>query len=128
MSKPVISAKDHVASHWGATAPDWVIQLADYCDDHSQSAAAKKVGRSASLINQVLKNRYEGNLNAVKGRVTAALKKDGVVCPILGRIDGSACLSHQKQKFNPNNHIAVSLFRACRTCPNRLENKEKHHE
>lgn len=117
------SAVDIVMEFWGETAPEWVRTLARFCDKETQAAAARKIGRSASLINQVLKNRYTGNLTAVQSRVEAAFSDTGVICPVLGQMTGTACLSHQKAAYNPANHTAVKLYVACRRCPHNLSKK-----
>lgn len=117
------SALDIVAEFWGATAPEWVKTLARFCDKNTQAAAARKIGRSASLINQVLKNRYTGDLIGVQARVESAFSDSGVVCPVMGQITGSTCLGHQKVDYNPSNHIAVKLYVACRRCPHNVSRK-----
>lgn len=112
-----------VAQYWEGNAPEWVKRLATFCDEESQAAAARKIGRSASLVNQVLKNKYTGDLNAVQQRVEAALKDEGVMCPVLGNIAGDVCLKQQRQPYSSANHVAVRLFKACRNCPHNLKNK-----
>lgn len=112
-----VSAMDTAKAHW-PQMPEWVRMLADHCDRHTQAAAARRISRSASLVNQVLKNRYPGDLAAVKERVEAAFNVESVSCPILGPISGSDCLKHQAAPYNPANHMAVALFRQCRRCPN----------
>ena len=117
LQKP--SAKETVKTHWGVNAPVWVRQLAAQCDVSSQKKTADKIGRSAALVNQVLKNRYAGDLRGVQERVETAFG-DKVTCPVLGQIDGGECLRHQQAKYNPGNHAAVSLFVACKKCPHNL--------
>ncbi len=127
MSTVPSKAVDTVKSAWGDTPPTWVLRLAEICDQDSQSAAARKVGRSASLINQVLKNRYMGDLKAVEARVTAAFNPACHHCPILGQITGDECLKKQGLPYNPSNHLAVRLFVACRKCPHNISKKGGNH-
>ncbi|MDX2094339.1 MAG: hypothetical protein SFW64_00105 [Alphaproteobacteria bacterium] len=118
MSKPIqLTALQIAQAHW-TPVPDWVRLLAEYSDKHTQAAASRKIGRSASLVNQVLKQKYPGDLQAVQARVETALKIEMVRCPIMGPIAGSECLKHQGVPYNPGNHMAVALFRQCRRCPN----------
>lgn len=112
-----VSAIAIARAHWGNALPSWVKLLAEYSDAHTQLAAAKKIGRSASLVNQVLKNKYPGDLNAVQTRVETAFNKAQVACPILGLIEGADCLKHQAEPYSPSNHVKVALFRQCRRCP-----------
>lgn len=116
-------AMDIVAQHWGDNAPEWINTLARYCDAESQASAARKIDRSPSLINQVLKNKYTGDLVGVEARVKSALSVTCVFCPVLGNIQGDECLSHQGTAYNPSNHVAVRLFVACKRCPNNVSKK-----
>lgn len=123
MSKPIQPLAIEIARvHW-SPLPDWVRLLAEYSDQNTQAAAARKIGRSASLVNQVLKGKYPGDLGAVKARIETALKVEAVLCPILGPIEGAKCLKHQSAPYNPSNHQAVALFRQCRRCPRACRGK-----
>lgn len=116
-----VSATEIVYESWSGIPPEWVVALAKYCDSKTQVDAGRKIGRSASLVNQVLKNRYTGDLSNVQSRAEAAFNIKKVACPILGEINGEDCLKHQTQPYNSGNHIAVSLFRACRKCPQNIQ-------
>ena len=111
-------AVEIVRESWGDAAPDWVLSLAQLCDNTSQAKAAGKMRRSPSLVNMVLKNRYTGDLKAVEARARQVTSEVLIACPVLGSISGDTCLANQAKPFNPANHIAVALFRACRRCPN----------
>lgn len=119
------SAIGLVQEHWGKDAPRWVTKLASACDDESQAAVARKIRKSASLVNMVLRNRYTGDLKGLESRVNAAFSKTTVQCPIIGSISGETCLQHQAKPYNPGNHIAVRLFKACRACPRRITREAK---
>jgi len=116
-------AQETVKHHWGDTPPDWVLSLAKFCDDESQAAAARKIGRSGALINQVLHNKYPGRLDRVGQDVARVLSDTPVACPVLGEVSGATCLRHQRAPYNGTNHMTVRLFRACRTCPQNTENQ-----
>lgn len=105
---------------WCGTPPDWVVALAGACDQASQSAVAKRCGYSPSTVNQVLRNRYAGDLGAVEAAVRGALMAHVVACPVLGEVPSHQCIAHQRRKpaqigANPT---WVRLYRACPTCPN----------
>jgi len=123
----VTTAAETVTECWGV-APDWVRQLAAACDDTSQRETAQKIGLSPSLVNQVLKNRYQGNLGNVRGRVETGLAADRRHCPVMGLIDGKTCLTNQSRRYDPSNHIAVRLYRACRGCEHSLKGGKKDAE
>jgi hypothetical protein len=107
-----------IATEAWREVPDWVRMLAERCNSLGQSKAAGRIGYSPSLVNQVLKNKYGGNLSRVQCCVERAFKTQTVTCPVLGEIGGSLCLKHQAAKPNTTNHMAVALYRACRRCPN----------
>lgn len=117
--KKTQSAVKSVEESWGKAAPAWVRQLALLCDRSSQTDVAKKIGRSNGLVNMVLKNRYSGDLNCVKERVEKALSPN-IDCPVLGDIAGSTCLDWQGKDFSSFNHVFVTMYKACRKCPNNL--------
>lgn len=102
--------------HW-QPLPEWVRTLAQFSDEHTQVAASRRIGKSASLVNMVLKNNYKGDLRGVQQLVETAFDVAKRRCPVLGSISGSDCLKHQTAPYNPANHMAVGLFRACRRCP-----------
>lgn len=122
MKPEVKTAAEIVADCWGASAPAWVKRLAHECDRESQARAAGRMGRSPSLVNAVLRNKYTGNLDAVKARVEAAFRS-AVECPVLGSIDGTECMAWQNKPYCGANHHLVRMFRACRNCPHNLEKK-----
>lgn len=122
-----VSAIDIVKESWGDSIPGWVMNLAQECDRSSQSQAAKKIGRSASLVNQVLKNKYNGSLSSIQERCEAALSCE-VECPIMGLISGTKCLATQEMPYQPYNHVVVRQFRACRNCPHLIKKEAKRNE
>ncbi len=122
MSKAItISALDHVLTNWNNDAPSWISDLAYECDQTSQAHVARKLGRSASLVNQLLKNKYPGDLKDIEDRFKAAFNSEMCNCPVMGQISGEKCLNYQGKKYDPSNHIAVRLFRACARCDKNLK-------
>ena len=100
--------------NWNDELPDWVLVLAEQCDRASQQKVADTIGYSSSVINQVLKNRYNGNMKAVQAAVSGAYLNVNVVCPVLGEIGLHRCLQHQRAKFQATNSTRVRLYKACR--------------
>lgn len=103
----------------------WLDVLRQACADSSQAAVAKRLGVSASMINQALKGAYKGDLSRLQGLVEGAYLHQTVHCPVIGEIGLDVCLRHQAEPFKPVNPMRVKLFRACRSgCPNSKIPKE----
>lgn len=109
---------------WGATPPEWIVVLAEECDRTSQVNAAKRLNVSGAMVNQALRNGYKGRLDRLEERVRGEFMNEKVGCPVLGEISSRECLDHQRQPFAASNHVRVSLFRACRSCPNNRTKRE----
>jgi DNA transposition AAA+ family ATPase len=100
------------------SATDWVDALAEACERSTQKRIADRIGYSASVVNQVLKGVYRGDLSAVEQAVRGALMDLHVECPVLGELAADRCLEIQRQPFAATNATRVRLYRACRSgCP-----------
>ncbi len=82
----------------------------------SQAEVARRIGRSASAINQVLKGSYP-NPEAILELVAAEYGGDTVDCPVMGQVPLAQCLEERGRPFRATNHQAVKLFQACTKCP-----------
>lgn len=100
-------------------ALNWLDRLASECKRTSQKAVADRIGYSATVVNQVLKGTYKGDLGAVEMAVRGALMNVTVDCPVLGKLPANECLEYQKLPFASTNPQRVRLFRSCRDCKNR---------
>lgn len=118
-----MSALEKARDAWGADMPAWVRVLAEECDRTSQNKAAIRLGRSSSLVSNVLSNKYggeyAGDLEAVEELVRGALMGETLICPVLGEIDKKACRDWRGRagEFSARNTRAVQMFRACNRCP-----------
>lgn len=110
--------------HWGATPPEWIVVLAEECDRTSQVQASKRLNVSGAMVNQALRNAYNGRLDRLEERVRGEFMNEKVACPVLGEISSRECLDHQRRPYSASNHMRVALFRACRSCPNNRSKKE----
>lgn len=110
--KPQLSTRNARES-WGGDAPDWVLVLAEQCDRTSQKKAGETIGYSNTVINQVLKKSYKGDLSAVEKSVRGAYLNATVFCPILGDLALHHCLRYQRAKYSPHNQLRVRLYAAC---------------
>ena len=100
---------------WGPTPADWLVVLAEACDQETQGKAARRIGYSAATVSFVLNARYTGDLKAVEAAVRDALMRGTVACPLLGEILGETCRHNQALPFSATNPQRVALFRACRS-------------
>ena len=114
MSDPISTAQEA----WGEALPDWVLCLAEECAHSSQVRTAKRMDRSGALVNQVLKNKYQGDLKAVEDRVRGVFMAGTISCPALGSIPSHQCQDWRKKsrKFINTNSQRVRMFRACAGC------------
>lgn len=113
-----------VRAAWGKAAPEWIVMLAECCDKSNQSAIARKLGVSGSMINQALKNSYAGRLDRLEQKVRGELMHETVSCPVLAEITKRRCLDEQNRPHASTNALRVELRRACPRCPNRMDAKE----
>lgn len=104
---------------WGRELPDWVKLLADECSKTSQNKVAKRLKRSASLVSNVLRNKYEGDMLAVEEVVRGVYMATTTSCPALGEISTAECRDYMRSatKFSNENSERVRMYRACRSCP-----------
>ncbi|PID95883.1 MAG: hypothetical protein CSA85_00100 [Alphaproteobacteria bacterium] len=108
-----------IAECWGSTPPDWVVRLAEECEASSQRQVAARLDRSGALVNQVLKNKYKGDLAAVEDCVRGVFMNGVIDCPALGAIPSNECHDWRKKarQFGNANMLRVRMFRACTHCP-----------
>lgn len=99
--------------------PDWLATLRSHAKAHSQRQAADDIGYSGTVVNQVLKGIYTGDLKAVQAKVEGALMGAMVECPVIGELPRNRCVEHQGRKFAATNPLRVTLSQACPKCPNR---------
>jgi DNA-binding transcriptional regulator YdaS (Cro superfamily) len=97
---------------------DWSAALREECEKTSQVAVARRLGISASTINQILKGVYKGNLTRFETLVRGELMRETVVCPVMGEITKRRCHDEQRRPFAVTNPVRVAVWRACRDgCP-----------
>ena len=103
---------------WGETTPDWVAGLARECMASSQNKVAAKLDRSASLVSNVLRNRYSGNMAAVEELVRGVYLSETVACPALGALPLHECSAWRAKarSFRNTNTLRVRMYRACHGC------------
>ncbi|MCK9468175.1 MAG: hypothetical protein M0Q49_02055 [Porticoccaceae bacterium] len=121
-----MSPMDRIGTTWGDAAPQWVRLLAEQCALRSQKKVAEEMGYSTTVINQVLGNKYPGDLEAVETAFNGAFLSANVNCPVLGELAAHRCLENQRRKYAATNAIRVRLFKACHGgCPHSRLHREK---
>jgi hypothetical protein len=115
MSGPVETA----AKAWGDAMPDWVAALARECAATSQNKVAARLGRSAALVSQVLRNNYKADLAGVEQVFRGVYEHLTAECPSLGTIPANVCRDWQLKagRFLNVNSERVRMYRACHACP-----------
>lgn len=113
---------------WGEGIPTWVEALAVECSRSTQKAVAQKLNRSAAVISNVLRNKYEGSVSAIEELFMGAFLNIRVECPELGLLPVNECQHwrHKGRSFASGNPLRVRMFRACTHCPrNRVEAQDE---
>ena len=104
---------------WGDDLPDWVETLAIQCGLTSQNQVAKKIGRSASAISQILNHKYGADLANIEERVRGVFQEQTVLCPSLGQMPLQTCQDWRAKAraFQLGNPLRARMYRACHKCP-----------
>lgn len=115
MSGPV----DVARAAWGDALPEWVERMALQCAATSQNKVAARLGRSAALVSQVLRNKYPGDLHAVEELFRGHFMAETVRCPELGALPLHECHDWmaKARHFQSTNTLRVRMYRACKRCP-----------
>lgn len=85
----------------------------------SQVATAKRLAVSVSAVNQLLRNRYQGDVAGMAERIRGEFMNALVVCPVMGQLGRQHCLEYQSRPLVMTNPLRAALYRACPTCPNK---------
>ena len=115
MSNPVEVAR----MAWGPEVPDWVLALAQACAGTSQNRVARELDRSPSLVSNVLRGKYAGDMAAVEERVRGVYMSAIVSCPVLGDLSTDQCQlwrARAREFYGFNSH-RVHMRKACKACP-----------
>jgi hypothetical protein len=106
-----MSALDTAREFWGEGIPDWVEALARACDETSQNKVALRLERSASLVSNILRNRYPADTSAVEDIVRGTFMSGRIACPVLGEIGTHLCRKWRGKALD------ITMYRACNRCP-----------
>jgi hypothetical protein len=117
--KPSIDYQALVTEFWGAEAPEWVKMLASECARSSQSAVARQLEVSLTMVNQTLRRKYPGDLSRIEDLVRGVYMSAEVACPALGTLPANVCRQwrDRSRQFVSVNRERVLMYRACNACP-----------
>lgn len=119
MAKEAIPAIDRARAAWGADLPDWIEALAMACDATKQVDVARRLGRSAATVSNVINNKYKAGLNAVEQKVRIRVMANTVLCPHAGaEISIDDCITHAIAPMPMSNAADLRAWMACRDCLN----------
>jgi len=99
---------------WGADIPDWVIALAEACDETSQNKVAAVIGNSSTVVSRVLANAYPGNVDKIAQKVQGVYLAQNLICPVLGEISRARCVREQDLPLTFQNPVRPRVHAACR--------------
>ncbi|MBO4168901.1 hypothetical protein [Cereibacter azotoformans] len=114
MSGPLDIAREA----WGDDMPDWIETLAIECGKTSQNKVAARLERSATMISQALRRKYQGDLEALAERVRGVFEDAVIRCPALGTMPAHVCQDWREKTrtFQTGNPLRVRMYRACSLC------------
>lgn len=87
----------------------------------SQVKVAADLGISAATVNNLLRDRYPGDVDGMASRIRGQYMAETVNCPIQGVLSRRHCLDNQARPIAFTNPVRVALHQACKTCHNRKE-------
>lgn len=118
-----MSALDTAREFWGEGIPDWVEALARACDETSQNKVAARLERSASLVSNIIRNRYPADTSAVEDIVRGTYMRAMVECPVWGEIGTHRCRKYRARlrAGAPVNTEEAIMRNACTRCPRNRE-------
>jgi hypothetical protein len=104
---------------WGDPLPDWIEVMAGKCLEMPQVKVAERLGYSAAVVSQLLRNRYKGNLAALEDAVRGAWMGATVICPVVGSMRSDVCRDWQRKgkEFKATNSNRARMYFACASCP-----------
>lgn len=98
----------------------WLTILKERVETLGRRQVEIDIAISKTTLSQVLNCKYPGSMENIELKVLTAYTDIKVICPVLGQILSKRCHVEQIKPFNPSNPQRVQLYKACRTCPNRM--------
>lgn len=99
--------------------PDAMKLLTEKVNEIGQAEVARRLGKSAAAISQILSGKYAAAPDEILKRVIEVFGGISVDCPVLGDIPLSQCAAERKKPFAATSHQRVALWKACQKCERR---------
>ncbi|PCJ04163.1 MAG: hypothetical protein COB16_19375 [Rhodobacteraceae bacterium] len=128
MGNLVISDREIVAQDaWGETVPDWIMTLVRECDGSSQNKVATRLGISAAVVSQAIRQSYQGNYDNIAMRVREIYMSGDIECPAIGVIASEICLHWRDEirRGTSTDPQRILMTRFCRKCPRNRPNTNR---
>lgn len=87
--------------------------------EHGQSEVARRIGKSASALSQVMSGKYAGSPDTILELIEAEFGESTLECPELGEIALATCIEERDKPFKATSSQRVRLYRACQGCPHK---------
>lgn len=87
----------------------------------SQVKVAKDLGVSPAVVNNLLKDRYLGDVAGMASRIRGQYMAETVQCPVMGTLSRRHCLDNQVRPLVFTNPTRVRLHAECKVCQHRKE-------
>lgn len=124
-----MSARREIADDAWGVVPDWIDALVKACDAKgaSQNKVAGRLGYSGSVVSQVLRKDYAGDMHRLETRVRDIFLGGEITCPALGEIKSEACLKWRDlaADLTSASPIRVRMFNACKRCDRNQQAEEE---
>lgn len=87
--------------------------------EHGQAEVARRIGKSASALSQVMNDKYAGSPDIILELIEAEFGTSTVMCPVLGEVPLATCIEEREKPFKATSSQRVKLWRACQACERR---------
>lgn len=126
---PIAIAREY----WGSDLPQWVELLAGECMQSSQNKVAKALDVSPTMISQVLRAKYPGDMQRLEDVFRGVFLSATVDCPARGPLPAQDCYKWRDRARIKEGTIVpkvnmeqVQMFRACNKCPRNPKAEHDH--
>lgn len=110
---------------WGDDLPDYIVVLAERCDETTQRAVGRALGFHASAVSKLINRNYEAGYDELEIKIRRVLMNVGVACPTFGEIPLASCLNIRRAKPEQLDMAERNFASACARCPLNSDIKKK---
>jgi len=86
-------------------------------DDVGQAEVARRIGRSASAVSQVMSGKYAGDPDTILELIEASFASTTVHCPVMGEVYLADCIEARRRLELPHVPSSGQTADLRRTCP-----------